>query len=97
MGACEGRDALLRRAPRARRRWVAADRRVPSVVSQSSSGAPTTSLGSRKLLPVKRRIVARSTRPMALDSDGKRCFQAAKPVLAVRTIDAWPYLAATTR
>jgi hypothetical protein len=58
-------------------------------------------LGSRKLLPVKRRIVAWSTRrstvAMALDSDGKRCFQLAKPVLAVRTMDAWRYLAATTR
>ena len=62
-----------------------------SVAVQSSSGAPTISLGLRKLFPVNRKIVARSTRrsavATAVASDGKRLFHLVKPVLAVRTIE----------
>ena len=48
-------------------------------------------MGSRKDLPVKRRIVAwstrRSTDAIALSFDGKRLRHLLKPVFAVRTIE----------
>ena len=66
-----------------------------------SRGAPLISRGLRQVLPVKRRIVARSTSrstvAMAWDSEGKRFFQWEKPVLAVRMMEPCPYRADTTR
>jgi hypothetical protein len=60
-------------------------------VVQSSRGAPVMRSGSRRLLPVKRRMVARSTRrstvATAVSSDGKRDFHLEKPVLAVITME----------
>ena len=67
----------------------------------SSSGAPVTSRGSRKLLPVKRRMVAWSTNlstvAIADDSEGKRFFHWEKPVFAVRMMDPWRWRALTRR
>nr|MBP7620923.1 hypothetical protein [Gemmatimonadales bacterium] len=59
-----------------------------------SSGAPEISRGVRQVLPVKRRMVARSTRrstvAMAWASEGKRFFHWVKPVFAVRMMEPWP-------
>src|SRR5271170_2573811 len=67
----------------------------------SSRGAPRISLGSRKLFPVKRRIVAwsirRSTVAAACTSEGKKLFHLVKPQFAVRTIEPLPWRSETTR
>jgi len=56
-------------------------------IDYSSSGAPWISSGWRKLLPVKRRIVARSRRRSTVGtawlSEGKKLDQRAKPTFAV--------------
>jgi len=59
--------------------------------SSQSSGAPVISRGLRMVLPVKRRMVARSTRrstvAMAWASEGKSFFHWVKPVLAVMMVE----------
>ena len=69
--------------------------------SSSSIGAPLMLCGWRKLLPVNRRMVARSTRrstvATAVASEGKRLRHLENPVLAVRTMEPCRWRGETRR